>query len=114
MMTAVGTSRGLVVVQTKVVVQGVARYDLIELTDAKGLGSITSLAFSHSSEKDKVMLAVGTAERVISVWDIYSKKPIATITGTSTSFVCVIDGMLEVIWIPFIAWNFYLEKYRMC
>mgnify|MGYP000264812521 CR=1 FL=1 len=82
LITAVGTSRGLLIVQIQSSpVRGIPNHELFELSDARGLGTITSLAFSHFADKDKLQLAVGTAEGLVSVWDISSKKCITTISG---------------------------------
>ena len=80
--TAVGTSRGLVIIQIRSSsMQSAPNYELFDLTDAKGVGTISSLAFSSFTDKDRLLLAVGSAEGIVSIWDISNRKCVVSIGG---------------------------------
>ena len=89
--SAVGTSRGLVIIQIRSSsVQSAPNYELFDLTDAKGIGTISSLAFSSFTDKDRLLLAIGSAEGVVSIWDISSRKCVVSIGGVFDVFLTMI------------------------
>lgn len=89
-LTAVGTSRGMLIVQLSMTnSQGSEDFELFELGDARFFGTITCVACSPFSERDRLLLAVGNVEGQISVWDVMAKKCVSTITGHSLAVCCL-------------------------